>query len=112
MNERRIPGIRFLPTRFRPESSNFKGRWIDGVRFEITDRDTFDSTRLGLEIAYALMQLWPGKIDAEVDRWLVGNREVLQDLKDGKNPRVIVQTMSGPLSSFLESRRAWLLYPE
>ena len=112
LNERRIPGIRFLPTRFRPESSNFKGRWIDGVRFEITDRDTFDSTRLGLEIAYALMQLWPGKIDAEVDRWLVGNREVLQDLKDGKNPRVIVQTMSGPLSSFLESRRAWLLYPE
>jgi uncharacterized protein YbbC (DUF1343 family)/CubicO group peptidase (beta-lactamase class C family) len=112
LNERQIPGIRFLPTRFRPESSNFKGRWIEGVRFEITDRDAFDSTRLGLEIAYALMQLWPGKIDTEVDRWLVGNREVLQDLKDGVDPRVIVQTMTGPLSSFLESRRAWLLYPE
>jgi uncharacterized protein YbbC (DUF1343 family) len=112
LNERQIPGIRFLPARFRPESSNFKGRRIEGVRFEITDRDAFDSTRLGIEIAYALMQLWPGKIDVEVDRWLVGNREVLQDLKDGKDPRVIVQTMAGPLSSFLESRRAWLLYPE
>jgi uncharacterized protein YbbC (DUF1343 family) len=112
LNAREIPGIRVYPTRFRPESSNFKGRWIEGVRFVITDRDAFDSTRLGLEIAGALLQLWPGKIDTEVDRWLVGNREVLQNLKDGVDPRTIVETMTGPLSQFAKSREPWLLYAE
>ncbi len=104
--------MRIIPVRFRPESSNFKGRWIEGVHFEITDRDAFDSTRLGLEIASALLQLWPGKIDEEVDRWLVGNREVLRNLKDGMDPREIVEAMTVPLSVFLQSRKPWLLYDE
>jgi uncharacterized protein YbbC (DUF1343 family)/CubicO group peptidase (beta-lactamase class C family) len=112
LNAREIPGIRVYPTRFHPESSNFKGRWIEGVRFVITDRDAFDSTRLGLEIAFALLQLWPGKIDVEVDRWLVGNREVLQNLKDGMDPRNMVEAMTGSLSLFARSRHAWLLYAE
>jgi uncharacterized protein YbbC (DUF1343 family)/CubicO group peptidase (beta-lactamase class C family) len=112
LNAREIPGIRVYPTRFRPESSNFKGRWIEGVRFVITDRDAFDSTRLGLEIASALVHLWPGKIDVELDRWLVGNREVLQNLKDGVDPRNIVETMTDSLSLFAGSRHAWLLYAE
>jgi uncharacterized protein YbbC (DUF1343 family)/CubicO group peptidase (beta-lactamase class C family) len=112
LNAREIPGVRVYPTRFRPESSNFKGRWIEGVRFEITDRDAVDSTRLGLEIARALLELWPGKIDAEVDRSLIGNREVLQNLKDGVDPRNIVEAMTGSLGAFAESRHAWLLYAE
>jgi uncharacterized protein YbbC (DUF1343 family) len=112
LNAREIPGIRIYPTRFRPESSNFKGRWIEGVRFVITDRDAFDSTRLGLEIASALLQLWPAKIDVEADRWLVGNREVLQNLKDGIDPRTMIETMTGSLALFAGSRHAWLLYAE
>jgi len=112
LNAREIPGVRIFPTRFRPLSSNFKGRWIEGVRFEITDRDALDSTRLGLEIASALMHLWPGKIDGEVDRYLVGNREVLQNLKDGMDPQRIAEAMAGPLSTFVQNRKAWLLYPE
>jgi uncharacterized protein YbbC (DUF1343 family) len=112
LNARKIPGIRVYPTRFRPESSNFQGRWIEGVRFVITDRDAFDSSRLGLEIAYALLQLWPGKIDANVDRWLIGNREVLQNLRDGVDPRTMVEALTGPLRVFNGSRHAWLLYAE
>jgi uncharacterized protein YbbC (DUF1343 family)/CubicO group peptidase (beta-lactamase class C family) len=112
LNAREIPGIRVYPTRFRPESSNFQGRWIEGVRFVITDRNAFDSTRLGLEIASALLRLWPGKIDAELDRWLVGNREVLQNLKDGVDPRTMVETMTSSLSLFERDRHAWLLYAE
>jgi uncharacterized protein YbbC (DUF1343 family) len=112
LNAREIPGIHVFPTRFRPVSSNFKGRWIEGVRFVVTDRDAFDSTRLGLEIASALLQLWPGKMDLEVNRGLVGNREVLQNLKDGIDPRNIVERMASPLALFVQSRRAWLLYPE
>jgi uncharacterized protein YbbC (DUF1343 family) len=112
LNARQIPGIRIYPTRFRPESSNFAGRWIEGVRFEIIDRDAFDSTRLGLEIAWALVQLWPGKIDAGVDRWLVANQEVLRNLGDGMDPRTIAEKMTDSLSTFVHSRQNWLLYSE
>jgi uncharacterized protein YbbC (DUF1343 family) len=112
LNAREIPGVRVYPTRFRPESSNFKGHSIEGVRFVITDRDVFDSTRLGLEIAAALLQLWPGKLDTNVDRWLIGNREVLQNLKDGVDPRTIVERTTDAVRLFVQNRRAWLLYTE
>ena len=112
LEARQIPGVRILPTRFRPDSSNFKGKWIEGVRFSITDRDAFDSTRLGLEIAAALEQLWPGKIAFEADRWLVGNRELLGKLKERKDPRTLVETMTDPLAGFVRERKAWLLYAE
>ncbi len=62
LNGRFIPGVRAYPTRFRPTSSNFSGKTIDGVRFVITNRDTFDSVRFGLELGYALNKLYPGKI--------------------------------------------------
>jgi len=112
LNARQIPGIRVFATRFRPVSSNFKSRWIQGVRFEVTDRDVFDSTRLGLEIASALLKLWPGKLDPEQCRRLIGNREVLKNLKDGVDPRVVVETMTGPLGEFARRRQNWLLYPD
>ena len=66
LNNRMIPGVRVYPTRFRPSSSNFAGTSIEGVRFIITDRDAFDSIRLGLELAYAFEQLYPGKMDLDV----------------------------------------------
>ena len=63
LNRRQIPGVRVYPTSFTPADSNFKGVRIEGVRFEITNRELLDSTRLGLELAAALQKLYPGKID-------------------------------------------------
>ncbi len=65
LNARSIPGVRVYATRFQPESSNFKGKPVEGVRFVVTNRELFSSVRLGLEIAYALQKLYPGKIDFE-----------------------------------------------
>ena len=53
LNARQIPGVRVYPTSFTPTESNFKGVRIEGVRFVITNRELFDSTRLGLEVAGA-----------------------------------------------------------
>ena len=68
LNGRYIPGVRVYPTRFRPASPNFTGKTIEGVRFVITNRDEFDSTRFGLEVAYALEKLYPGKISVDANR--------------------------------------------
>jgi uncharacterized protein YbbC (DUF1343 family) len=110
LNGRYIPGVRMYPTRFRPTSSNFSGKTIDGVRFVVTNRDTFDSTRLGLELGYALNKLYPGKIAWQENRFLVGNQKVLTALKDGVDPGTILQEMENSLAGFIQQRERYLLY--
>ncbi len=110
LNDRYIPGIRVYPARFRPTSSNFSGKTIEGVRFIVTNRDAFDSTRLGLEVGYALNKLYPGKIAWQENRFLVGNRQVLGNLKDGIDPGTILQEMENSLAGFTKQRERYLLY--
>lgn len=110
LNSRFIPGVGVYPVRFRPASSNFAGKTIEGVRFVITNRDSFDSVRLGLEVAHALNQLYPGKIAWEENRFLVGNHEVLKELKDGTDPRTIVQEMQESLAGSILQRDRYLIY--
>ncbi len=110
LNSRYIPGVRVYPTRFQPTSSYFKGQLIPGVRFVITDRNAFDSTRFGIEIGYALQKLSPGKIDFAVNRFLIGNHEVIQAEKTGVDPRTIVQNMEKGIEDFTARREKYLLY--
>jgi uncharacterized protein YbbC (DUF1343 family) len=110
LNARFIPGVRVYPTRFRPASSNFAGQLIEGVRFVVTDRNAFDSTRLGLELGYAFEKLYPGKIPWDVNRFLIGNHEVIAAGKAVADPRITVQKMQDALAAFIERRERYLLY--
>ena len=110
LNSRSIPGVRVYPTRFQPESSNFKGKSIEGVRFVVINREQFHSVRFGLEIAYALQKLYPGKLDFEACRFLIGNRGVIEAIKAGEDPRTIEQRIEDDVNAFLTRRRLYLLY--
>ena len=111
LNSRYIPGVRVYPTRFRPSSSNFAGQLIEGVRFVLTDRNAFDSTRLGLELGYAFEKLYPGKIPWDVNRFLIGDHEVIAAGKSATDPRTTVQKMQDDaLASFVKRREKFLLY--
>jgi uncharacterized protein YbbC (DUF1343 family)/CubicO group peptidase (beta-lactamase class C family) len=110
LNQRMIPGVRIYPTRFRPSSSNFSGQWIEGVRFVITDRDAFDSVRLGIEIACAIERLYPGKMNLEANRLLIGNRRLMEEIKSAEDPRNILAGLEEDLRAFVENRKQYLLY--
>jgi len=110
LNGRFIPGVRAYPVRFRPSASNFSGKTIEGVRFVLTNRDTFDSARLGLEVAYALSKLYPGKIAWQNNRFLIGNHEVIKAMQDGADPRDVLQKMQDSIGRFVERREKYLLY--
>jgi uncharacterized protein YbbC (DUF1343 family) len=110
LNGRFIPGVRAYPVRFRPSASNFSGKTIEGVRFVLTNRDTFDATRLGLEIAYALGKLYPGKIAWQDSRVLIGNHTVLKAVENGTDPRNTLEEMRESLARFIERREKYLLY--
>jgi uncharacterized protein YbbC (DUF1343 family) len=110
LNSRFIPGVRVYPTRFRPTNSNFSGQLVEGVRFVVTDRNAFDSTRLGLEIGYALEKLYAGKIPWDANRFLIGNHEVIASAKSAADPRTVVQKMQEALAAFEKRREKYLLY--
>ena len=105
LNARSLPGIRFYPTRFTPTDSNFKGKTIEGVRFVITDRESLRPTVVGLEIARMLQKLYPGKIDFEQSKSLLGNRMLIDALKQGED------VPGFNLGAYEVRRAVYLMYP-
>jgi len=110
LNKRLIPGVRAYPTSFTPSESNFKGVRVEGVRFAITGRDQFDSTRLGLELAVAIEKLYPGKIDLAGGKRLIGSDDAIRRLQAGEDPRIIQQSFMDLVSDFVAMRERYLLY--
>jgi uncharacterized protein YbbC (DUF1343 family) len=110
LNERFIAGVRAYATRFQPTSGPFTGKMIEGVRFVILNREQLDSVQLGIEVAYALQKLYPGKINFEACRFLIGNREMIDALKAGRDPREMEDRSARDARAFEERRRPYLLY--
>ncbi len=111
LNSRLIPGVRIYPTSFTPTDATLKGKRIEGVRFEITNRDLLNSTLLGIEVAAALQKLYPGKIDFRVDAKLIGNDDTVRRIAAGEDPRAIVDGFAGAVADFVSLRAKYLLYP-
>ena len=110
LNSRMVPGVRAYPTKFKPTASNFQGQEIEGIRFVITDRESFDSTRLGIELAAALQSLYPGKIDFDKVRLLIANHALIEGLKSGQEPTDLWLAVQAQAASFIERRKPYLLY--
>lgn len=110
LNSRFIPGVRVYPTRFEPVSSHFAGKQVEGIRFVVTDRQSFDSVRLGLEVATALQKLYPGKISFDACKWLIGSQAVIERIKAGNNAQQVDTDIAKELPEFLERRKRFLLY--
>ncbi len=110
LNQRFLPGARVYPTRFQPSSGPFAGRTIEGIRFVILNREQFNAVHLGLEVAYALQKLYPGKINFEACRFLIGSRAVIEALESGRDPEEIEALAARDARAFEERRRPYLLY--
>lgn len=110
LNARSIPGVRVYPTRFQPTDSVFKGKSIEGVRFVILNRETFDSVRFGLELASAIQKLYPGKLDLEACRRSIGSRKVIDELKQGTDPSTIELHLADDLQAFAARSKPFLMY--
>lgn len=110
LNGRYIPGVRVYATRFRPAESNLAGKEISGVRFVITNREAFDSTRLGIELIVALQKLYPGKLNLRKCRFLIGNEKVLADLEHSDDAGAITGESEQEANEFDARRKPYLLY--
>jgi uncharacterized protein YbbC (DUF1343 family)/CubicO group peptidase (beta-lactamase class C family) len=107
LNSRNIPGVRFYPVQFTPSSSNLSGKPLEGLRFLVTNRDIFSTSRLGLELAEAFNALYPGKLTWDANRKLIGNDAVEGRLRQKGD--AVAAAQEG-IDGFLTIRQRYLLY--
>ena len=110
LNARQISGIRFLPTRFTPSDSVYKGQLCSGVQLLVTDRFSLDAPELGIEIAAALDRLYPSQYKLDSINALLRSKSTLQALEAGQDPRRIAERWQDELDEFEELRKPYLLY--
>ncbi|HUP03327.1 MAG TPA: exo-beta-N-acetylmuramidase NamZ domain-containing protein [Bryobacteraceae bacterium] len=110
LNSRLIPGVRAYPTSFTPADSVGKGTLLQGVRFAVVNREIFDAARLGMELASALLKLYPGKVDLGPTKTLLGSNDAIQRLTAGQDPRAILDSYRDAVAAFVAMRRKYLLY--
>jgi uncharacterized protein YbbC (DUF1343 family)/CubicO group peptidase (beta-lactamase class C family) len=110
LNQRGLPGVRFVPLRFTPRASVFKDEECGGVNIIVTDRAAFRSLLTGIEMALALRKLYPN--DWKVDNYLrlLVNADTLERVKRGENAREIVGSWNAGLQEFRRARAEILLY--
>src|SRR6201988_3485010 len=110
LNQRGIPGVRFVPLRFTPKASVFKDEQCSGVNIVVTDRVAFRPLLTGIEMALALRHLYPN--DWKIDSYLrlLVNADTLERIKRGESARDIVASWNAGLQEFRRARAEILLY--
>lgn len=111
LNGRFVPGVRFVPIQFTPDSAPYERQLCQGISLVITDRASLNSMLMGLEIAAALNQLYPGQFSLDKMIELVGNADTIAKLKSGEAPTRIVWDWQADLSNFRKLRANYLIYP-
>ncbi len=110
LNRRKIPGVRFLPTNFTPSQNPYVRQRCEGVRIVLDNRDALDVPALGVEITAALYRFYPKKFQLGDTLGMIGTRSVLNAIRNGEDPRVIVSQWQDSLEDFRQLRAKYLLY--
>ena len=110
LNERGLQGVRFVPVRFTPNASVFKGEPCGGVNIIVTDRAEFRPLLTGIEMAVALRKLYPNEWKVDSYLRLLVNADTLERVKRGDSARDIVASWNNALQEFRKARAEILLY--
>jgi len=110
LNDRHLPGLRFVAQPFVPVSGLYSGQRCGGVSVRVTDRAAVRSMRAGIEIAAVLQKLYPKDFDAGKLLLLTGNAETVRQLQGAAAPEQIVASWDTALAAFEQMRRKYFLY--
>ena len=111
LSARSIPGVRFVPVSFTPGAPYpYAGQLCQGIEMMVVDRDRLDAPELGMEIAAALLRLFPHDYDASRIDALILNQATVQQLERGTDPRSIAASWQPDLRAYEQRRARYLLY--
>ncbi len=110
LNQKKIDGVRFVPIKYKPTASVFKGEELSGINIVITNRETFEPIRTGIEIAVALRKLYPTEWKMEKYLNLIVNQSSFEQIKRADAPEEIERAWQKDLDEFKKRRAQFLLY--
>ena len=110
LNQAGLAGVRFVPIRFTPESSQYAGQLCGGVNIVVVDRAAFQPVRTGLEIARQLHQLAPQDWQTKRFNALLSDQQTLDAVLAGKTVDEMESAWSSELQDFLRRRSGFLRY--
>lgn len=110
LNAANLPGVRFVPIRFTPESSKFAKESCGGVNILVTDREVFRPVIAGLKIAETLRKLHPGDWDTKAFNRLLIDQQVFDAIVNGKTAEDCERQWDAELTQFRERRQRFLMY--
>ncbi|MEM7603086.1 MAG: DUF1343 domain-containing protein, partial [Verrucomicrobiota bacterium] len=104
-----LPGVSLEPASFTPEASKFVDTLCHGVRFEITNRDTFRPLDLGIAIAHYLCRHHSEEVHPQKLETLLVHPTATA-LQSGAPLPSIRPDWKGSLQQFRDRRMRFLLY--
>ncbi|HXP93702.1 MAG TPA: DUF1343 domain-containing protein [Candidatus Binatia bacterium] len=113
LNERNIPGVKFLPIDWSPPSGFWAGKMLSGAQLDVYDGHIFPSVRTAVELLGALRAVAPKILSAgstyAIDRdW--GTDQVRTAIMAGANVDAVIAAWQPNLKTFLTQRAQSLLY--
>jgi uncharacterized protein YbbC (DUF1343 family) len=105
-----ISGVRVVPVFFTPRSGKNPGIRCGGLSLFITDHDRFRSVLFGLKLISVLQHLYPEKFEIDSVMELLGNTEVMNNLKRGELTKEATLDRNSNFLKFLDRRKAALIY--
>jgi uncharacterized protein YbbC (DUF1343 family) len=110
LNARRLPGIRFYPIAFTPQSSKYAKERCEGVFMVVTNRAVLQPVRVGFEIAAALSSLYGANYQPNNMWRLIGSEALVARIRQGEDPAAIAASWSSDESRWRQRRAKYLLY--
>jgi len=110
LNAREIAGARFIPVEFAPDSSMYAHEKCGGVQIAITERNMLDAPELGIEVAAALLSLYPNDYKVSGVDTLMVNKASMDGIAAGQDPRRVAEQWIDELGRFEVLREKYLIY--
>ncbi|MDT8068348.1 MAG: DUF1343 domain-containing protein [Terriglobia bacterium] len=110
LNARNLAGLRFVPTTFTPTSSWYAGKVCQGVNIIVTERNVLDAPELGIELAEALLKMYPQEYKIDRMPQLLVDDATFAAIQRGEDPRRIEAMWQDELQKFEEVRKKYLMY--
>ncbi len=115
LEERGMPGVRFVADRFtpvRPGDAKFAGKEIPGVRVVVEQRDRVQIARVGAALLWAIKRVHPDSLritDRTVDLRL-GAGWAREALLRGDDPDEVIDRVQPDIVAFQRRVKPYLLY--
>jgi uncharacterized protein YbbC (DUF1343 family) len=110
LNADHMPGLRFVPITFTPESSKFAKQPCEGCYIEVTDRTAVEPVPSGLRIAWELKRLFGDAFEIKGVGRLLRNEDTLNQLMNTSDPQMLPASWRQPLDAFKTIRAKYLIY--